>query len=838
MQRFSILIPLAAALIATAGTAAAAASRGMFDLYAANRAEGRPNLITEDFVLLGYAMSLDRALGEAEEQALLPESTKIVEELMRILRSGPPTPALDYVTVVHALLAGEDPTQSAAVAEELKRVRAAAGIAPSELMLQNLDYSQFRPRGRYARSEALQRYFMGIRYAGTVLFPVTATKSTGITAEAADRLTAEALAMARAFRQAKPLALRYNKMNARLNVLFGPGEDLNLADLWSVEGIDSMADARAKLLERARHNGHQPAILAAPVDVGHLEPGITAADALTGWRLFPLRYTPDSAAMQDLVFDRVGNYRGTGHPESMVLIGGQPRKGFPLAREVMALLGSREAVRSLDATDERNYEGYAEGFRKAAQSIQSGGDLTSRQLQILGEWIRAADPKNSRQRLGTGLGFWTWIRYNNFLYAKQSYTPVVKGIQMAKPRDVAWIEPSPRLYLRLANQLDAIKTVLPSADLATLSQMLRRCSALARAESTAAGLTESDVEFLNGFDLALLKLTGRQDRPIIVDVHTESNSGLVLEEALGFPETATRVLAEGTTVTGARFQHREFKQTMARRLTDEEWLNMLEKEEATKAESALPPVVPVRSAGRPRILLAAYQESPADDYSSWLNRGMESMRQSQWEPARQAFARADSRAQTAEQHAIATARIGQCLGKLGREREGIEYLQRSLEYHHFDQVEQELKEMRVSLLSRTQTVGEIQAALKDQVASHRGTRVMPARPLMLRINFDFNQATLTPEGRDQVDKLGEALAALRGETVQITGHTDLIGKPEYNQTLSERRAQAVAAEIAARHGFPRGQMRTEGHGMREPLYPGTGAQESALNRRVEIMIAK
>ena len=830
MRRFSILIPLAAALIATAG----AAPRGMFDLYAGNRAEGRPSLITEDFVLLGYAMSLDKAIGEVEEGTLLPESTKVVEELRRILRSGPPTPALDYLTVVHALLAGEDPSQPAAVAEELKRVRAAAGLARSELMLQNLDYSQFRPRGRYTRTEALQRYFTGIRYAGTVLFPVTATKSTGITAEEADRLTAEALSIARAFRQARPVMLRYSKMNARLNVLFGPAEDLNLADLWAVAGTLSMAEARAKLLERARHNGHQPAILAAPVDLGHLEPGITAADALTGWRLFPSRYTPDSAAMQDLVFDRVGNYRGTGHPESMVLIGGQPRKGFPLAREVMALLGSSEAVRSLDTTDERNYEGYPEAFRKASQSIQGGSDLTSRQLQILGEWIRAADSKNSPQRLGTALGFWTWTRYNNLLYAKQSYTPVAKGIQMAKPREAAWIEASPRLYLRLANQLDAIKTVLPSTDLATLSQMLRRCSALARAESTPAGLTGSDVEFLNGFDLALLKLTGRQDRPIIVDVHTESNSGLVLEEALGFPATATRVLADGTKAFGARFQHREFKQSMTRRLTDEEWLNVLEKEEVTKAESALP----VRSAGRPRIILAAYQESPANDYSSWLNRGMELMRQSQWEPARQSFARADSLAQTAEQHAISTARIGQCLGKLGREREGIEYLQKSLEYHHFDQVEQELKEMRVSLLSRTQTVGEIQAALKDQIASHRGTRVMPARPLMLRINFEFNQATLTPEGREQVDKLGEALASLHGEAVQITGHTDLIGKPEYNQTLSERRAQAVADEIAARHGFPRTQMRTEGHGMREPLYPGTGAQESALNRRVEVMIAK
>jgi outer membrane protein OmpA-like peptidoglycan-associated protein len=843
MGRFTKFLIAGVAALATAAPGAAR-PHGMFDLYEANRAAGKPNLITEDFILLGYSMTIDRAIGETEEKVLLPESLKLVDDLAKALKAAPAEGAaneqaargaLDFLAVVRALLAGENPTEPAAVADEVRRVRAGGGIARSDLMLQSLDYSQFRPRGRYTRTEALQHYFVGTRYAGTVLFPIVATKATMVTAEEADRLTLEALLLARTYKQVPGLAARYNRMSQRLHLLFGPAEDLTLADMWSVPATLTAADARARLLDRARRNGHQPAILGAPVDLGHLEQGITAADALTGWRLFPSRYTPDSAAMQGLIFDHVKKYRGNAHPDSLVVIGGQPVKGFPLAREIMALLGSGEALRSLDKTDERNYEGYTEAFHKAALTLRGGSDITSRQLQIVNEWLRTEEKRESGDRLGTALGFWTWTRYNNFLYTKQSYTPVMKGIPLVKARNVAWIEPSARLYLRLANQLDAMKTVMPESNVGEMAQLLRRCAELSKLEKAGTGLSTEQVEFLNGLDLTFLKLTGRPDRPIIVDVHTDSNSGKVLEEAVAFPSETTRKMAGGQIATGARFVHKEFKQSLDHRLNDEEWLTILEKEDMPKAQSAWP----VRSPRAARLILAGYQAGGGEDYGSLIKRGMALMEQNQWEDARQLFLKACSLANDKRQAAVAHARVGEALGKLGREREGIEYLKRSLEFYHYDQVEEELKAMRLSMFSKTQTPAEISAALKDQLASKRGTRVMPAQPLELRILFDFNEATLKPEGRQQVENLGEALAAVagRGETVQIIGHTDLIGKPEYNQVLSERRAAAVADAIARRHNFPRDKMQTSGRGMREPLYQGTGPKESELNRRVEIMMS-
>lgn len=56
--------------------------------------------------------------------------------------------------------------------------------------------------------------------------------------------------------------------------------------------------------------------------------------------------------------------------------------------------------------------------------------------------------------------------------------------------------------------------------------------------------------------------------------------------------------------------------------------------------------------------------------------------------------------------------------------------------------------------------------------------------------FGFDKATLTAQGQSELNKVASAIAT--GSRVSVTGHADWIGNAEYNQTLSVRRAQAVA----------------------------------------------
>ena len=84
--------------------------------------------------------------------------------------------------------------------------------------------------------------------------------------------------------------------------------------------------------------------------------------------------------------------------------------------------------------------------------------------------------------------------------------------------------------------------------------------------------------------------------------------------------------------------------------------------------------------------------------------------------------------------------------------------------------------------------------------------------------FDFNKATLRPEGKAKLD---EAIGKLRGlmlQVVLLVGHTDRIGADAYNQTLSEKRAAAVKEYMVAK-GVEANRIYTEGKGEK---YPVTG----------------
>jgi hypothetical protein len=552
----------------------------MFAVYEQNRAEGRPNFITEDFVLLGYSRALDHEMAAFEERGLLPAVRGIVGGLLKAFpakRSQSEEQAFAFLTVVDALASGETPSAPPAAVEELARIREAGGIRRSDLVSQSLDYSQFKPRGHYTQSEALGRYFVAIRYAGTVLFPVLPSEATGITAADADSLTAQALVLARLIASHPKIAAEYHLFGTRLDALVGPAEDLEVGDLSAIPAAMPVEQARQKLLAEARRLHRQPAILASPVDTGKLEAGVSAADALTGWRMFPLRYTSDSAALQQLVYDRVKAYKGNGKPNSLAVIGGQSVKGFPQAREIMALLGSKQAVQELDATDERNYEGYEAAFQKAAQILSAGHDFGAEQLRMIQKFLLADPGADPAQRLRTALALWTWNRYNTSLYAKQSYTAVAKGMMPMRKREAAWIEPSAGLYQGLADQTTRLAASLPGSRLGEVAAIFKRCAEIARSEAKGAPPNAVDAKFLNELDITLKGLTGGADRPIVIDVHTEPNSGMVLEEGIGFPIVVEHDLG-GTPAVGARFRHVEFKQKMSARLNDEEWEIQLEKE--------------------------------------------------------------------------------------------------------------------------------------------------------------------------------------------------------------------------------------------------------------------
>ncbi len=565
---------------------------GMFALYERNRTEGIPNYITEDFILLAYSEVLSEAVKELEEEILHPRFQALVNGIVSKLKEargrdefedGAIKGALDYACALQCLLSGDDAPDAAAdgtvIGEELARVRAARGVDKSGLMRQMIDYSQFKARGEYAGAASSGRYFRAMKYAGTAFFPVVESKATGVGKEDADLLTARALALARVIMEDAELKKIYLDFESRLSRLFGPSEDLTLEDYYhtSKEAPDAaMEEIRAALLKRAREQGGRPVILTSIVNRAALEPGIDARDVLTGLRFMPQRFTPDSAAMQRLVFDGVRDYKGEGAPFSAAVIEGRRIKGYPLGLELMALLGSKEAGQKLAAGDETNYEGYSAAASEATRFLTRPAGMPGEHLMLMQYWLTRGGlcQGDGSRRLNTCLAFWTCRRRASVLYAKQSYTMKGKGLDFPVQRSLAWIEPAPELYLYLQNLTKETLNHLDSDRLRKFDALLDRCRKISFREISGQPLDAADVDFLNNLDARFLSLTGGKDGPMVVDVHTEPTAGMALHEAVGRPEVVFKDLP-GKKARGGLFRYYEFKHPMADRLTDEEWRAIL-----------------------------------------------------------------------------------------------------------------------------------------------------------------------------------------------------------------------------------------------------------------------
>jgi len=101
--------------------------------------------------------------------------------------------------------------------------------------------------------------------------------------------------------------------------------------------------------------------------------------------------------------------------------------------------------------------------------------------------------------------------------------------------------------------------------------------------------------------------------------------------------------------------------------------------------------------------------------------------------------------------------------------------------------------------------------------------------------FDFDKASLKPEGMSKLDDLAGKIKDLTLEVVIAVGHTDAVGSDAYNQKLSLRRAEAVKAYLVSK-GIEANRIYTEGKGKKQPVADNNSAEGRAKNRRVEIEV--
>jgi OOP family OmpA-OmpF porin len=104
---------------------------------------------------------------------------------------------------------------------------------------------------------------------------------------------------------------------------------------------------------------------------------------------------------------------------------------------------------------------------------------------------------------------------------------------------------------------------------------------------------------------------------------------------------------------------------------------------------------------------------------------------------------------------------------------------------------------------------------------------------LVGVNFEFDSAKLTADSTATLDGAVKILKRNAKLKVEIAGHTDSQGDADYNQGLSERRAQAVADYLIA-HGANGANISVKGYGESQPVADNGTMEGRAANRRVEL----
>lgn len=136
--------------------------------------------------------------------------------------------------------------------------------------------------------------------------------------------------------------------------------------------------------------------------------------------------------------------------------------------------------------------------------------------------------------------------------------------------------------------------------------------------------------------------------------------------------------------------------------------------------------------------------------------------------------------------------------------------------------------------AEVQVVDNSQTREADSLA-----RLYASMPKVLLIHFDFDGKKFTPtaETDSRIAEFKSWIEKYPASVVQVTGHTDFIGTPEYNTDLALERALAVKQYLSGK-GIPADRIETLSKGEEQPVADLFTTEGRRLNRRTEISIKK
>lgn len=550
-----------------------------------------PHFVTADSVHRTFHVLLEDHLKLVETNAA-GEVTLLLAALRGSLEAQPPDAvatgalaplaaearalALAYFQVAEVLLAGESvpPNLPEAVAAEVSAILNAGGFGASSLFGEDVDYSQYKPRGFYTESPELQRYFRAMSWFGNAAFLL-----------GSDLQTLSALMLSKALQDTPEAQQRWRKLDNLYTRFLGPCDDLTPeeygAQLPGVGVLDSHA-ALEGAIARMRAELRDPKINSMLVPWYEWE--VWAAQT-KGMRFMGKRYLPDSEIFLALVAPEVAG------------------RAFPSGLDLMAANGSARAAALIAITPEGNQPDYvaaAAKSREVVSAYKSESDTHYAAILRLAETLTAPPVEQAApfartaaygdKNLMTSLAAWASTRHTWALHAKQPNMTRSSGPLAPEDPPPGYVEPNPAFFSAMKEIVAQTTALFDDAGLVELDQFKQfesivvELAEMVRKELVGEPFSEDERQLLAGYGNILKRLHGMEGgssrnpgsswMSLVIDVYTYADTEQCLEVATGGAMPIYVILEHGGKphlLVGSVYSYYEFQQPISARLTDEEW---------------------------------------------------------------------------------------------------------------------------------------------------------------------------------------------------------------------------------------------------------------------------
>ena len=618
-----------------------------FTLYEQARYDNVPIFVTTDSLFHIYHLLFDKILRTAEVEYFIPLLRELnratlarTDELYQALKGTDWEDAarrtVAFIGVASKLLDDEVEVPEYAaelVEEQLVPIEEASRVAPAPVfptLDHGEDYTQYKPRGHYTKSDALKAYFKSMMWHGRMTFRLKTRDP-----EAGRAETRSALLLVHALRtteiKGRPAMEAWADLYSPTVFFVGRSDDLTVLQYGEVldqvygEGVtlDTLTDE--KLLDQFITEANKlppPRILG--IVIGDWE---DEEEETKGLRFMGQRFVPDAFIFRQLMYRNVGQRQP---PD---------RRGLPNGLDIPAAMGSERAHQILGEIGETDYDNYTEQMSKVREWL-SGLGVKDWTETLYNAWLYCFHPLLDEpgdgypafmqstawldKQLNTVMGSWAELKHDTILYAKQAYAELGGGPPPPPPTPPkGYVEPVPEFYARLAALTSMTRDGLGNrgllsqqddASLRRLGELARSLQTMAEKELRGEPLTEQEYETIRFYGGELEHLTmasadtpgaegvGGQVMPeeepqaaVIADVATDPDPNgdgaadpVVLEVGVGRIDhlhAVVPVIEDDGSITlqvsmGGVFSYFEFRWPAEDRLTDEQWREMLNSDEA------------------------------------------------------------------------------------------------------------------------------------------------------------------------------------------------------------------------------------------------------------------